>query len=72
MRVPAEPSRASGWVHGDLMPGNLLAEFKGPDGYYYATGKGATSGDYAAIWHTAPPADKVKGLIVNWRGGEPS
>jgi hypothetical protein len=46
-------------VNLEFVPNNLLAEFKGANGYYYATSKGATTGDYEAIWHTAPPGDKA-------------
>ena len=57
MRLPRDPNPASGWLHGDLMPGNLLMEGGALTGIidWGASGIGDPALDLLAAWTCLGP-----------------
>ena len=43
----------------EFVPGNVLSEFKGPDGYLYAGDKADSDTQYETLWHAAVSPNKT-------------
>ena len=61
VRLPRDPGPASGWLHGDLMPGNLLMEGGALTGIidWGASGVGDPALDLLAAWTCLGPSGRA-------------
>jgi aminoglycoside phosphotransferase (APT) family kinase protein len=63
-RLPRQPATASGWIHGDLMPGNLLLREGTLTGIldWGASGVGDAAFDLLAAWTCFGPDGRAEFL----------